>query len=200
MAGDCPSIDFAITEESAVRRVIHVPSGMTIVTLRVSRDAGPAGWRGAHRLVAPTASTWRRGLESRRGLSCRYPYLLDQLSPDPRPESGYKQTIDHPETGSCEPLMAQDSRSYTTPWGTIQRHLQQAARSPSSRLAPASPEPSASARTPRCLAAAASAAAGQTSVCSGPSPCSGHTPSPCPTRSRKSIATPCRRCADQPLL
>ena len=38
MAGDYPSRDFAITEESAVRRVIHVPSGMTIVALRVSRD------------------------------------------------------------------------------------------------------------------------------------------------------------------
>jgi hypothetical protein len=38
MAGDYPRTDFAITEDGAVRRVVHAPSGMTIVTLRVSRD------------------------------------------------------------------------------------------------------------------------------------------------------------------
>jgi hypothetical protein len=38
MAGDYPSIDFAITEDGAVRRVVHLPSGMTIVTARVPRD------------------------------------------------------------------------------------------------------------------------------------------------------------------
>jgi hypothetical protein len=38
MAGDYPSIDFEILEDGAIRRVIHVPSGMTIMTARVSRD------------------------------------------------------------------------------------------------------------------------------------------------------------------
>jgi hypothetical protein len=38
MAGDYPSTDFAITEDNVGRRVVHVPSGMTIVTPRVSRD------------------------------------------------------------------------------------------------------------------------------------------------------------------
>lgn len=38
MAGDYPSTDFAITEEGAVRRVVHMPSGMTIATIRVPRD------------------------------------------------------------------------------------------------------------------------------------------------------------------
>jgi hypothetical protein len=38
MAGDYPSADFAITEDGAVRRVVHVPSGMTIATIRVPRD------------------------------------------------------------------------------------------------------------------------------------------------------------------
>jgi hypothetical protein len=38
MAGDYPSTDFEIAEDGAVRRVVHGPSGMTIVTPRVSRD------------------------------------------------------------------------------------------------------------------------------------------------------------------
>lgn len=38
MAGDYPSTDFEISEDGAVRRIVHVPSGMTIVTPRVSRD------------------------------------------------------------------------------------------------------------------------------------------------------------------
>ena len=38
MAGDYPSTDFAITEDGAVRRVVHGPSGMTIVTTRLPRD------------------------------------------------------------------------------------------------------------------------------------------------------------------
>ena len=32
MVGDYPSNDFAITEDGVVRRVVHSPSGMTIVT------------------------------------------------------------------------------------------------------------------------------------------------------------------------
>jgi hypothetical protein len=35
LAGDYPSTDFAISEDGAVRRVVHMPSGMTIVTPRV---------------------------------------------------------------------------------------------------------------------------------------------------------------------
>jgi hypothetical protein len=38
MAGDYPSSDFAITEDGAVRRVVHTPSGMTIATRRALRD------------------------------------------------------------------------------------------------------------------------------------------------------------------
>ena len=38
MAGDYPSADFAITEDSMVRRVVHFPSGMTIATARAPRD------------------------------------------------------------------------------------------------------------------------------------------------------------------
>jgi hypothetical protein len=38
MAGDYPSTDFAISEDGVVRRVVHMPSGMTIVTTRVLRD------------------------------------------------------------------------------------------------------------------------------------------------------------------
>jgi len=33
-----PSTDLLITEDSVVRRVAHAPSGMTVVTPRVSRD------------------------------------------------------------------------------------------------------------------------------------------------------------------
>ena len=38
MAGDYPSSDFAISEDGAVRQVVHVPSGMTIETARITRD------------------------------------------------------------------------------------------------------------------------------------------------------------------
>jgi hypothetical protein len=38
MAGNYPSADFAITEDGVVRRVVHVPSGMRIVTPRAPRD------------------------------------------------------------------------------------------------------------------------------------------------------------------
>ena len=38
MGGDYPSTDFAISEDTAVRRVVHVPSGLTIVAPRMSRD------------------------------------------------------------------------------------------------------------------------------------------------------------------
>jgi len=38
MVGDYPSSDFAITEDGLVRRVVHVPSGMTIATTRAPRD------------------------------------------------------------------------------------------------------------------------------------------------------------------
>jgi hypothetical protein len=38
MAGDYPSGDFAITEDGSVRRVVHLPSGLTIKTTRVPRD------------------------------------------------------------------------------------------------------------------------------------------------------------------
>jgi hypothetical protein len=38
MAGDYPSADFAITEDGVVRRVVHLPSRMTIATTRAPRD------------------------------------------------------------------------------------------------------------------------------------------------------------------
>jgi hypothetical protein len=38
MAGDYPSNDFAITDDSVVRRGVHLPSGRTIATLRAPRD------------------------------------------------------------------------------------------------------------------------------------------------------------------
>ena len=38
MAGDYPSTDFVMTEDGAVRRIVHSPSGMTIATTRVPRD------------------------------------------------------------------------------------------------------------------------------------------------------------------
>jgi hypothetical protein len=38
MAGDYPSTDFAITEDGDVRRIVHTPSGMMIVTTRAPRD------------------------------------------------------------------------------------------------------------------------------------------------------------------
>jgi hypothetical protein len=50
MAGDYPSIDFAITEDGAVRRVVHMPSGMSIVTTGVPRD--PVAVSSAYRIEA----------------------------------------------------------------------------------------------------------------------------------------------------
>jgi hypothetical protein len=38
MAGDYPSADFDITEDGVVRRIVHTPSGMAIVTTRAPRD------------------------------------------------------------------------------------------------------------------------------------------------------------------
>ena len=38
MAGDYPSTDFAISEQGEVRRVVHLPTGMEIVTIRLPRD------------------------------------------------------------------------------------------------------------------------------------------------------------------
>jgi hypothetical protein len=38
MAGDYPSTDFTISEQGEVRRVLHIPTGMEIVTNRLARD------------------------------------------------------------------------------------------------------------------------------------------------------------------
>jgi hypothetical protein len=38
MGGDNPSIDFDITETRALRRVVHIPTGMTIETNRLPAD------------------------------------------------------------------------------------------------------------------------------------------------------------------
>jgi hypothetical protein len=38
MAGDYPSTDFVMTEDGVIRRIVHRPSGMTIVTIRLPRD------------------------------------------------------------------------------------------------------------------------------------------------------------------
>jgi len=38
MSGDYPSTDFAISEEGEVRRVVHLPTGMEIATIRLPRD------------------------------------------------------------------------------------------------------------------------------------------------------------------
>ena len=38
MAGDYPSTDFGISEQGEVRRVVHLPTGMEIVTIRLPRD------------------------------------------------------------------------------------------------------------------------------------------------------------------
>ena len=38
MAGDYPSADFVISEQGEVRRVVHLPTGMEIVTIRLPRD------------------------------------------------------------------------------------------------------------------------------------------------------------------
>ena len=50
MTGDYPSTDFEISENSGVRRVVHVPSGMTIVAPRVSR--GPVAVSSAYTIEA----------------------------------------------------------------------------------------------------------------------------------------------------
>ncbi len=46
MSGDYPSTDFAISEQDEVRRVVHLPTGMEIVTTRLPRDpvAVPSGY------------------------------------------------------------------------------------------------------------------------------------------------------------
>jgi hypothetical protein len=56
MVGDYPSIDFVITEDSVGRRVVHVPSGMTIVTPRVSRD--PVAVSSAYTIEAEAYGTY----------------------------------------------------------------------------------------------------------------------------------------------
>ena len=38
MAGDYPSTDFVISEQGEVRRIVHLPTGMEIVTIRLPRD------------------------------------------------------------------------------------------------------------------------------------------------------------------
>jgi len=38
MAGDYPSTDFAISEQGEVRRVVHLPTGMEIATIRLPGD------------------------------------------------------------------------------------------------------------------------------------------------------------------
>ena len=41
MAGDYPSTDFEISEDAAIRRIVHLPSGIIVETPRVFGD--PAG-------------------------------------------------------------------------------------------------------------------------------------------------------------
>ena len=50
MAGDYPSSDFVISEEGAICRVTHTPSGMTIATTRMPRD--PIGVSSAYTIEA----------------------------------------------------------------------------------------------------------------------------------------------------
>jgi hypothetical protein len=38
MAGDYPSSDFEITEDAVARRIVHLPSGLTIMTNRARHD------------------------------------------------------------------------------------------------------------------------------------------------------------------
>jgi hypothetical protein len=47
MSGDYPSTDFVISEQGEVRRVVHLPTGMEIVTGRLPRDpvAVPSAYR-----------------------------------------------------------------------------------------------------------------------------------------------------------
>ena len=57
MAGDYPSSYFAISEEGAVCRVTHTPSGMTIATTRMPRDPtrmprDPIGVSSAYKIEA----------------------------------------------------------------------------------------------------------------------------------------------------
>jgi hypothetical protein len=56
MTGDYPSTDFEILEDDAVRRLFHVPSGMTIVTSRVSRD--PVAVSSAYTIEAEGSGTY----------------------------------------------------------------------------------------------------------------------------------------------
>jgi hypothetical protein len=62
MAGDYPSNDFAITEDGVVRRVVHLPSGMTIATTRAPRD--------------PLAVSSRYTIET-EGSGAHYPQEID---------------------------------------------------------------------------------------------------------------------------
>jgi hypothetical protein len=50
MAGDYPSTDFAMSEQGEVRRVVHLPTGMEIVTIRSPRD--PVAVASAHTIEA----------------------------------------------------------------------------------------------------------------------------------------------------
>jgi hypothetical protein len=65
MAGDYPSSDFAVSEEGVVRRVVHMPSGMSIVTTRVPRD--------------PLAVSSRYTIET-AGSSAHYPQEIAQAA------------------------------------------------------------------------------------------------------------------------
>jgi len=56
LAGDYPSVDFAITEGGAVRRIVHTPSGMTIVTARVPRD--PVAVAAAYTVEVEGSGIW----------------------------------------------------------------------------------------------------------------------------------------------
>jgi len=56
MAGDYPSTDFEMSEDGAVRRVVHVPSGMTIVTPRASLD--PVAVSSAYTIEAEGSGTY----------------------------------------------------------------------------------------------------------------------------------------------
>jgi hypothetical protein len=38
MGGDYPSTDFHIMEDSGIRRVVHIPTGMTIESIRLLAD------------------------------------------------------------------------------------------------------------------------------------------------------------------
>jgi hypothetical protein len=65
MAGDYPSSDFAVSEDGVVRRVVHVPSGMTIATTRVPQD--------------PLAVSSRYTIET-EGIGAHYPQEIAQTA------------------------------------------------------------------------------------------------------------------------